>query len=236
MAPMAAPEVAAFLRSLPIFRGLDPQALAKVAALSKFSTFETGQRVFNAGERCEAFYAVRTGGVKLYKLSGDGREQVMSHVGPSRTFAEAALLSLGVFPVSAAATETPTEVLTIRGAPFLELFRDDDNLVRAMVASLSSRLHMLIERVEELTIANAAARVARHLLKLPAKGPADAPVVELPMAKKDLAQHLAITPETLSRLLRRWQDAGLVRSERRELTLLDPARLLALADGEASDS
>jgi CRP-like cAMP-binding protein len=233
---MAPGEIPAFLRSLSIFRGLDPPALEKVAALSRFMTFEAGQRVFDAGGKCDAFYAVREGGVKLYRLAGDGREQVMQHIGPGRTFAEAALLSLGVFPVSAAATETPTVVATIRGGPFLELFREDEGLARAMVAALSSRLHLLIERVEELTIANAAARLARHVLKLPAKGPADKPVVELPMAKKDLAHHLAITPETLSRLLRRWQDRGLVISDRRELTILDPQRLLAIADGEDADS
>jgi len=56
--------------------------------------------------------------------------------------------------------------------------------------------------------------------------------VELPVAKKDLAAHLAIAPETLSRVLRRWEQDGLVDTAQRTLALLDPAKLLAIADGD----
>jgi CRP/FNR family transcriptional regulator len=69
-------------------------------------------------------------------------------------------------------------------------------------------------------------------LKLPARGPAERPVIDLPLSKKDLARHLAITPETLSRLLRRWQDRGVITSDRRSITVLDSRVLLAISDGD----
>jgi CRP/FNR family transcriptional regulator len=69
-------------------------------------------------------------------------------------------------------------------------------------------------------------------LRLPAKDEAGALVVHLPMAKKDLAAHLAIVPETLSRLLRRWQDQGIVESRGKELAILDARVLIAIADRE----
>ena len=50
--------------------------------------------------------------------------------------------------------------------------------------------------------------------------------------KKDLAAHLSMTAETLSRLLRRWQDEGLVESERGSLTILEPDRLTSLGEGD----
>ena len=53
-------------------------------------------------------------------------------------------------------------------------------------------------------------------------GPATRPLVELPVAKKDLAARLAIAPETLSRVLRKWEQAGLVDAAQRTLALLDP--------------
>jgi CRP-like cAMP-binding protein len=52
------------------------------------------------------------------------------------------------------------------------------------------------------------------------------------MAKKDLAAHLAIAPETLSRLLRRWQDSRIVESRGRNLAILDSRVLIAIADRE----
>ena len=99
-----------------------------------------------------------------------------------------------------------------------------------MVSSLAIWLHGMVERVEELQVASAGARLARYLLKLPAKGATDPLEVELPLAKKDLAAHLAITPETFSRLLRRWQDQGIVGAQGKKLRLLDTRVLTALAD------
>jgi CRP-like cAMP-binding protein len=153
------------------------------------------------------------------------------HLGAGQTFAEAALLNMGRYPASAVATETPTEVVEIGGEPFSRLFRDDPRLSAAMVGSLCMRLISLVERVEELSLVNASARLARHLLRQPGHGPSGRVRIDLAMPKKDLAAHLSMTPETLSRLLRRWQDQGLVETERGSVTVLDPERLLALADG-----
>jgi len=99
-----------------------------------------------------------------------------------------------------------------------------------MVASLSSWLHALVDRVEELQIASAPTRFARFMLRLPARDEAQALVVSLPMSKKELAAHLAIAPETLSRLLRRWQDQRLIEARGRDLAILDARVLTAIAD------
>ncbi len=94
------------------------------------------------------------------------------------------------------------------------------------------RLLSLVERVEELSLVHAGSRLARFLLRQPGSRPPARPVVEFPMPKKELAAHLSMTPETLSRLLRRWQDRGWIDSERSTVRIVDAARLQALADGE----
>ena len=101
-----------------------------------------------------------------------------------------------------------------------------------MIGSLCMRLVSLVERVEELSLVQAGTRLARWLLRQPARGTAEA-TVELSLPKKELAAHLAMTPETLSRLLRRWEDEGWVRNERTRVVLQDARALLALADGES---
>jgi CRP-like cAMP-binding protein len=170
--------------------------------------------------------------VKLFRLRPDGREQVINVLGPGMTFAEAAALSLDFYPVNGVATETPTELLEIPGEPIKKLMREDERLAAAMVGSLSMKLLELVERVEELSSASAAGRMARFLMKLPGTGPATRPTVELPAQKKDLAARLGIAPETLSRVLRKWEDQGLIGPSQRTLTILNPGRLLAIADGE----
>jgi len=142
-------------------------------------------------------------------------------------------LTMGRFPANARAMQDDTELVEVGATVFLKLFREDPRLAAAMVSSLSMWLHSMVERIEELQIASAPARFARYLLRLPARDEAGALVVQLPMAKKDLATHLAIVPETLSRLLRRWQDQGIVDSRGKELAILDSRVLIAIADRES---
>ena len=227
---MSTPEIPAALRALPHFKTLPADLLAEIAGATKKRAYQSGEVIFREGETCRAFFAILAGTVKLYRLEGDGREHIVHQLQKGATFAEAALLSFGRFPVHAVATETPTELLEIGGERFLNLFRTDERLAPAMVASLSMRLVALVERVEELGLVQAGPRLARWLLRQPASSDT-APVIELALAKKDLAAHLAMTPETLSRLLRRWQEDGWIESERSKIVLRRPDRLLALADG-----
>jgi CRP/FNR family transcriptional regulator, dissimilatory nitrate respiration regulator len=220
------------LARLPHFRMLDRELLSRVAECARLVRHDAGEVLFRDGEPCRAFFAIETGAVKLYRATPEGREQVVHNLGPGHTFAEAALLNFGRFPASAVAMETPTELVEIGGERFLTLFRSENRLAAAMVGSLCMRLVSLVERVEELSLVHAGARLARYLLRQPGKGPLERMHVELAMAKKDLAAHLSMTPETLSRLLRRWQDEGWIESERSSVTILAAKKLQAFADGE----
>lgn len=228
---MATHDLRPLLRELPHFRALPGDLVDSIASGCKLRTFDAGVLVFLEREPCRAFFAVRSGGVKLYRSQPDGREQVVNTLHAGATFAEAALLTFGRYPVSAAATETPTELLEVGGEPLLRLFREDERLGPAMVASLSMRLVALVERVEELSTIQAGERLARWLLRQPSRMDGSASVIELALAKKELAAHLAMTPETLSRLLRRWHEDGWIESERSSVRVLRGERLVALADG-----
>lgn len=232
MSRMIDSELVSDLRLLPHFRGLPPDLMQAIAAGSKRLAYKSGQTIFSEGEPVRAFYCVRRGAVKVYRLSPDGREQVLHHLGEGRTFAEAAVLSMSRYPAHAVAVAADTELIEIGAERFLELFRSEPRLSAAMVSSLSMWLISLTERVEELSVASASARFAHYLLRLPSKVEDKVVVLELPLAKKELAAHLAITPETLSRLLRRWQDAGLLRSNGRKLEILDERLLVAIADND----
>ncbi|TAH36416.1 MAG: Crp/Fnr family transcriptional regulator [Planctomycetota bacterium] len=224
--------VLATLSALPHFRMLERGLLDRICAGSRLRSFQSGASVFLEGEPCHGFFAVKTGGVRLYRMTPDGREQVVHNLRPGQTFAEAALLNLGRYPASAVATASPTELVEVGAEPFLRAFREDARLAPAMLGSLSMHLLSLVERVEELSLVDAGARLAHYLLRQPGRGPDGRVRIELPMPKKELAAHLAMTPETLSRLLRRWQDQGWIESGRGGVTILDGASLQIVADGQ----
>ena len=223
--------VQATLAELPHFRLLDRELVDRIAASSRLRTLRSGEILFHEGEPCREFFAIHSGAVKLFRVAPDGRERVVHNLRAGHTFAEAALLNMGRYPASAVATESPTELVEIAGESFLRLLREDARLAPAVIGSLCMRLVSLVERVEELTLVDAGSRLARHLLRQPSRGPANRVEIELSMAKKDLAAHLSMTPETLSRLLRRWEDRRWIESGRTSVTIVDADALTALSDG-----
>jgi CRP/FNR family transcriptional regulator len=219
------------LAAAPAFQHLEPELLERVAWLCTPRSFSSGETVFLQGEACRGFYLVVSGRVRLYRLSGDGREQLVHLIGPGRSFAEAALFRIGRYPVNASAAESPTELVEVGGKGFLELFRSEPRLAGAMVGSLSQHLLELVQRVDDLTAVHAETRLARHLLSLPPVEGEAAVTVRLASARKDLAALLGVAPETLSRLLRAWRERGLVETEGRDVRLLDLPALEAVAEG-----
>jgi CRP/FNR family transcriptional regulator len=222
--------IAPLLARLPLFAALDPSSLRTIAASSRVRHLAADEPVVREGEPVRAFFAVIAGGVRIYRLTPDGREQVLQRVRPGHTFAEAAVLSMKRYPANAVATEEGTEVVEVGAETFLRLFEGDRAVAKAMVASLSTWLLRLVGRVEELTVLSAGTRLARYLLDLPSTATPEGDAITLPFAKRELAAHLGITPETLSRLLRKWQDRDVLRSEGATLVVLDSAVLMALAD------
>ena len=222
-------EIARHLRRLPHFDRLPDDALAALAAGSRLSTHARGEPIVTEGAPANAFFVITKGGVRVFRVAPDGRVQVLHRLGAGNTFAEAAVLTMNAYPASAEATRDGTEILHVGAETFLRLFDQDRRLPRAMVAGLCTWLRRLLVRVEELSVTSAGARLARYLLDLPARDGADGLEVTLPITKRELAEQLAITPETLSRQLRRWRDEGLVATQRARIVLRDPPGLLRIA-------
>lgn len=223
-------DLAERLRAFPLLAGLGPAPLGRLAAAARVRRFDAGQTIFRQGDEVRGFFAVLAGGARVVRLLPDGRERVLQRIRAGQTFAEAAVLSMPRYPATAIATTSPTELAEIGAREFTALVETDRDATKAIIASLSSWLVQLVGRVEELTTLSADARVARYLLDLPSRPSPKGLALTLPLAKKDLAAHLAITPETLSRVLRRWRERRTISVRAADVTVLDPAALFAAAD------
>ncbi len=203
----------------------DRARLRQIAALRRL---RRGQLLFHEGEPCGAMFVVAEGLVKVFKLAPDGRERVLNVFRPGDAFAEAALFGEGAYPASAQAL-APTTLVALPRGPLLSLLRGDPELCFRIMASLSIKLKVLAQRLEDAAFQGVAARLAAFLLaEYRAQGRAQ---VRLPLAKKDLATYLAMSPETLSRLLRALRTSGAVQVRGRSLRVLEPAVLEELATG-----
>lgn len=218
------------LAGLVEFRELPRDLLQSIVRASRLRRLRARERIFDQGETARAFFVVQRGSVRVFRSLPDGREQTVHRLGPGRSFGEPAVLGSGVYPASAVAESTPTELVAVEAGPYLALLRSDPRLSAAVVGALSARMVELVERVEDLSVVGAAARLARYLLKLPARERGGALEIALAIRKQEIATEIAVTPETLSRVLARWRADGLVRARGRDLLVLDPAAIVAIAD------
>lgn len=228
-------EIAAALARVPQWRGVPREVLDELARASQWRECRAGELLFRQGERARSFFVVAAGTVRVYRSHADGREQLVHLMRAGTSFAEPAALALGAYPASAAALEPRTAVVAIDGARFQRLLGADSRVASAIVAALSARLMELVDRIEDLSTVGAEARLARYVLRLPsARDERAALCATLPIAKKELAAQLAMTPETLSRVLQRWSRAGWLRVDGPRLELERVDALLSLADGAAA--
>ncbi|MEW6249957.1 MAG: Crp/Fnr family transcriptional regulator [Planctomycetota bacterium] len=222
------------LRKCGLFRGLSAEWLDVLAAAASIRRFRKGERVFSQGDPCPGLFCVGDGLVRVYKLAPSGKEHVLHFAEPGKTFAEVAVLGGFTCPAHADAIEDTTCAL-LPADRFNTLLRTHHELAVQLLVGLALWVRQLIGLLEDLVLRDAGGRVAAHLLRL--GGSLALPAGEraaftLPMLKKDLASHLNLTSETLSRTLRRLAEARLIElGEAQQIRILDAAALRDVAEG-----
>jgi CRP/FNR family transcriptional regulator len=217
------------LSHIPLFEGLPADQQEALAAISVEKRFKRGHTVFSEGDPGAGFFVVSTGKVKIFKLSLDGKEQILHIFGPGEPFGEVPVFEGRRFPAHAVALEDSSFLFFPRVA-FIDLIKNNPSLALNMLAVLSRRLRRFAALVDDLSLKEVPARLAAHLLYLSSEqGGSDA--VRLDIPKGQLAALLGTIPETLSRILAKMTKQGLVEGDGPRITILDREVLTELAEG-----
>ncbi|HEY5638020.1 MAG TPA: Crp/Fnr family transcriptional regulator [Burkholderiales bacterium] len=221
--------VVRLIHDLPMFRRIASEHLAELVASARTQHLRRGEVLQRRGERIPGLYAVVYGTLKLSLRGPNGEEKVLRLIGRAETLGEAALFLDKPVPVEVVALSDAMVVL-IPGPPLLALLERAPTFARGLLASLCQRLHELVVDFESTTLHGALERVAGYLDSLaePGDGPAK---FRLPASKTVIAARLGMTKETLSRLLRQLRQEALITVAGQEITLLDRARVEAIAHG-----
>ena len=221
------------LSGILLFEGISHTYLEALSHILVDKTYPKGYVVFEEGEEGVGFYVCLTGRVKIYKVSPDGKEQILHVFGEKEPFGEAPVFAGQHYPAFAE-TLTPARLLFFPRAEFLALVSQDPSLALAMLAVLSRRLRQLTALVENLSLKEVPGRLAAHFIQLRANQPCGAPedVVTLEMNKGQLSNLLGSTPETFSRILNRMVQEGLIQPlDNRRIRVLDWDIVQKIAEG-----
>ncbi len=214
------------LREVPYFSMLDDAALAELARAVREVKHEAGDTVLLEGERCDGLYVVVSGRIKVYKVSVEGKEQVIKLLGPGRTCNDVPCFDDGPNPASVQTLEA-SRLILVPKARMRGLIERYPALAAAVIRVLAERLRALTLLVEDLSLRGVTARVAKFLRDC-ARG--DSTLAEGGVCCQHLTQHqiAAMTGsvrEVVQRALKTLEKEGVIRVERARIAVLDPAAL-----------
>jgi CRP/FNR family transcriptional regulator, dissimilatory nitrate respiration regulator len=217
------------LRKAPLFAALPDDDLRNVAALAVLRRFARKAAVFREGDRADGFFLVVSGKVKVFKLSEEGKEQILHVLEAGQTFAEAVIFEGGLYPAHAE-TLTDAELLFLPQRPFIALLESRPKVAVRMLGSLSRWLKRMTDLVESLSLRDVETRLRLYLrdeLKTRGVPARDGATITLPVSKNVLASRLGTVPETFSRALKKLQDDGLIDVRGKQIRIVSAGALFA---------
>lgn len=164
--------------------------------------------IFNEGDKAKGLYMVGKGKIKVFKLSFDGKEQILHIYGPGHTFGEVPVFQGGNFPASSMALEASSIIYMPRDK-FVALITSTPGLGMNLLADLSRRLREFTVQIENLSLKEVPARLAAYIITL-SKEQKNKLMVTLPISKAQLSNLIGTTPETVSRILKKMSDASYI--------------------------
>ena len=209
------------LRDSRIGKMLDTNTLNTVAESGYVEQWTKNSIVFWEDDDPTGIYVVLSGAVKLIRQRSDGREFLLHMAHPSDVIAEGAVF-LGKNPATAVTTEA-SELFVLPKNDVFPLLETQPGFARYIYEAMAGWLERLVRKIDQITLDDATARIARYLLDL--ADTQNTTTVALPLKKGDLASLLHMNQATLSRTFRRLQDESIISVTGRTLTILSPEQL-----------
>ncbi|MDP2135558.1 MAG: Crp/Fnr family transcriptional regulator [Sulfuritalea sp.] len=221
------------LRALPIFETLDDECLKPLTRLAMLRKIPRHTVVLHAGDRTDNIYFVLSGALKVQVSDEEGREVILSMVGPGELFGEMGVLD--DHPRSATVlTVEQSEVVVMGKADFKQCLVENPDVSLFIMRNLTKRLRLADRNIESLALLDVYGRVARLLLET-AETIDGRKVVTHKLSKQDIAKMIGASREMVSRVMRDLTAQGLIQEHEGQVILVDLAAFRRHGDLETAD-
>lgn len=216
------------ISAIPLFNGLPADQLSAIRRIAVEKQFNKGQTIFSEEDETKGLFVVVEGRVKVYKVSSEGKEQILHIIEAGQSFGEVTVFTGQQMPAHAQ-TLAKSRLLLFPRSAFVGLVTANPSLALNLLAIMSKKLRQFAVQIENLSLKEIPARLASYLIYLAEEqGSADA--VTLDVSKGQLASLLGTIPETLSRIFAKLAGQNLIRVEGPKITLLDLEGIEDLAE------
>ena len=221
------------LRRFHLFIGLNEKEFKEIIAIASLKRVEKEEILFSDCEEANGFYVVLSGKVKLYKVSPEGKEQIVQVISAPESFGEASLFLKGSHPFYAE-TLNDCQLFFFPKRDFHRLIKKHPRLSAKMTVALSQCVKRYASLIEDLSLKEVRSRIAKYLLDLPLrqlKRARSTEEVELDLSRAQLASRLGTIRETFSKNLARMKTEGIIDVKKNKVLILNREALEKMAAG-----
>lgn len=212
------------------FAQLTDKQITQLLSKGTVSQYKQGQEIFGQGDRARGFFLIQSGRVKIAKISPEGKEQLLHIFEEGEPIGEVPIFcGESYYPASAVAL-TECTLHYLGRETFIQLIREEPEIAMGLLGILSKRLIVFNQIIEDLSLKEVSARLAKYLLELTKEQ--ESKYVTLDIPKGQLASRLGTVAETLSRTLRKLAVHQIIEMDQNTIKVLDVPRLEAVAEGE----
>ncbi|HKC13842.1 MAG TPA: Crp/Fnr family transcriptional regulator [Vicinamibacteria bacterium] len=209
------------LRTVPLFSELSDTDIASLGRLATKRKFPKDTVVFFENEEGDFFFMILEGRIKVTILGDDGREIILSVLGPGDFFGEMALLDNEPRSATAIAVEE-SELLSLHRTDFQSTLSDNRAITTALIRVLTARLRHANHQISTLALLDVYGRVARVILDMAreeGRRLKDGRIAFRRATHQEIANRIGTTRETVTRMLKDLERQALIRVEGREIVL-----------------
>ena len=211
-------ESVALLSKIGLFSALSEAELRAVSARAFRKSYAPGEYIFLEGQPCEGMFLITRGSVRIFKSSASGREILLTMENAPASIAEIPVFDGGTYPASAAAADDVTAYFILK-TDFQRLCRENPDLALKVLTIIGKRLRTLVTMLHQVTFGGIRQRLAQTLLDFEQQS-GGSPFT-LPETHHELALRLGSVREVISRNLGRFQAQQFIRTQGREVTILN---------------
>jgi CRP-like cAMP-binding protein len=219
--------LSADLKAIPYFEDLDARALERIRVSVFDLRLVKGQVLFTEGEPAQAMYMVRSGQVKIFKVSPDGREQVLRIAAAGDCFNEVPIFDEGPNPANAQAVE-PAALWGIRRTDMRRLVEEHPAIAIGFLKAFAGKLRYFTRKVEDLSFRSVTSRVAKLLLEIVEDDGKGGLRLKQRFTQQEMAAVVGTAREMIGRAFRTLEKEGAIKLERHRVVIVSRAALARL--------
>jgi CRP-like cAMP-binding protein len=212
---------------LPFFRHLTPEAIVVINGLFDDRDVAAEQTIYFEGDPGDHLYLVATGKVKVLRHTSSGHEVLLDILRGGDYFGNLTFLNNRSYTETAVA-QTDCCILHISAQNFEKVLIRYPDVTMKVLKAVGQRLEESQEIIKQLSAYTAEQRVAATLIRLAKKlgeQKQEGVLIQLPLARQDLAAMTGTTIETVSRIMSRFADRGLISTGRKWVAINNLQRL-----------